>query len=644
MPDREEELSSEILGQISLIQSVVTQLPDEQSMLRFVCRGLEDVHGIKHVDFILSNKPTHEHTEKNNSRHEYPISFKERHYAVLTFSILAIEQYSPYIPYIRNLCNMLGVIFEGKRQRVINEDLLKTLENRVKERTDELQKAKEFQQKIIDGISDILLVVSPDRSLTRTNRSGRKFTGLTSTETPRKCYEIFGRISPCEPCPLTDVLKSRQPALVEHEHKNHQGESVPFELVSAPLFDENDNIAQVVEVFRDISERKKAEEERNNLKIILHQTEKMDAVGQLAGGIAHDFNNMLGGILGAAELLSKHVSDNPKSSKFLNIITTSAERAASLTTKLLTFSKKQPKSFSTLDVHQTINDTLSILENTIDRRIRIETDLSAKKSCINGDYSLLQNALLNLGINATHAMPEGGTLSIHTSDLTREATSSRGIGGDLQSGNYLMVKVSDTGSGIPEENLQRVFEPFFTTKQEGQGTGLGLSAVFGTVQQHHGSITVESEVSKGTTFQILLPVSESPADTNPLSKQAVSGSGCILIVDDEDVMRDTAQMILKDLGYSTLQAKNGKEAVNIYKDNANEIDLILLDMIMPQMNGKDCFDMVKQINPDVRVIISSGFTRDHDIKSMQEKGLSGHIKKPYRTTELSSIIAEALKQ
>ena len=392
----------------------------------------------------------------------------------------------------------------------------------------------------------------------------------------------------------------------------------------------------------DLTPIRAAEAEKNELVSQLNQAQKMDVIGQLAGGIAHDFNNMLGAILNSGELLSKYLPEHPKAQKYHNLIVQSAKRAADLTGKLLAFSRTSSKASATVDIHTIINETITILKNTIDRRIKIKSDLKAIPSLIEGDASQLQSALLNLGINSSQAIMSGGTLEFSSSLIEVDSTFCEQSIFDLRPGCYLEIKVSDNGCGIPDENRDKIFDPFFTTKEQGEGTGLGLSAVYRTIKQHAGSIRVSSELNVGTTFDILLPLANKKVTAEAQTQALINGEGTILVVDDEENMRVTASAILEDLGYTVIQAKNGKEAVSIFKTCDTSIDLVLLDMMMPVMNGKDCFNALLQLNPQVRVLVSSGFIVEKDLMEMQKRGLKGFIRKPYLREPLSQIIHEAL--
>ena len=380
----------------------------------------------------------------------------------------------------------------------------------------------------------------------------------------------------------------------------------------------------------------------------LRQTQKMEAIGQLAGGIAHDFNNMLSGIMGCAGLLESRLPKDSPHLKYISMINESATRAAELAAQLLSFSRKETLSVSKIDLHAVMHAAIAILENTIDKRITINTMFEAGKHIVEGEYSQLQNVFINLGINASHAMPEGGELSFYTrvtkinNDLVHENEAAIKPATD-----YIEILVVDTGCGMSPETLTHIFEPFFTTKGLGKGTGLGLASVYGVVQQHRGTITVESVVGEGSQFKILLPLTagtdvlHEPVACN--SSELITGTGTILVVDDEEVLRFTLERILIDCGYRVLLAENGKEAIAVYSEQADTIDLVICDMIMPEMNGYECFLQLKEINPEIKFIIASGFTKENSIEGLKNRGLNGFIKKPFRSPVLSKMVAEIIQ-
>ena len=315
----------------------------------------------------------------------------------------------------------------------------------------------------------------------------------------------------------------------------------------------------------------------------------------LAGGVAHDFNNMLGAILGYAELLGDSVPKASEERSFLNAISDAASRAADLTQKLLLFSRKGELKLCPIDIHRPIRDAVGLLERTIDPRIDLEMSLSRDPIEVKGDRSLIQNAVLNILINATHAMPDGGALKVASRRIVLEEAACKMTGFPIAPGPYVLIEVQDTGCGISREYLTRIFDPFFTTKEFGKGTGLGLAAVFGTVQQHEGAITVHSDPGKGTCFRILLPTTdEALAREEGADEELVGGSGRILLVDDEPTIREVGGKMLANLGYDVTLASDGKQAAELFGAEGGDFDLVILDMIMPVMNGRDCFYALRE--------------------------------------------------
>ncbi|MCX5736645.1 MAG: PAS domain S-box protein, partial [candidate division NC10 bacterium] len=396
----------------------------------------------------------------------------------------------------------------------------------------------------------------------------------------------------------------------------------------------------VLSVTIDVTETKRLEEQ-------LRQAQKMEVIGQLAGGVAHDFNNMLSVIIGSAELLSVSLPpDSPEQEK-VGVILEGTQRAADLIRKLLAFSRKGKVVSTPLDVHEQIRAAIDLLERSIDRRIQILTRFEATNPIVIGDPTLLQNAMMNLGVNARDAMPDGGTLSFATTNVTLTQEDLDGhlfdLVHDLEPGPFVEVRISDTGAGIPAEIIPRIFEPFFTTKDVGKGTGLGLAAVFGTVREHRGTLRVQSEPGHGTTFSIFLPAQDGARAAAPvLPEQVVPGSGCVLLVDDEALVRTSSQALLSMLGYDVLLAEEGEMAVEIYRRERERVDVVLLDMVMPKLSGRETFLRLREIDPAVRVVFSSGFSDDQRIDELLQLGAKGFIQKPYPFSALSKVIAEAL--
>lgn len=389
---------------------------------------------------------------------------------------------------------------------------------------------------------------------------------------------------------------------------------------------------------------RQSEKQVRDAEEMLRHSQKMDAIGQLAGGVAHDFNNMLAGIMGAAEMLHRQIPTDPKAERYHAMIMTSATRAAELTTKLLAFARRQPLSMIAIDLNEIIREAASLLERTVDRRVEIFLDLQDGPAVVLGDPAQLQNVFMNLGINAAHAMRDGGRLSIQsrTVELGEE---NHGPGMDsLPAGRYIEIRVTDTGTGISPDVLPRIFEPFFTTKHQGQGSGLGLAVILGTIHSHGGQISVARTSEEGTVFLILLPRSEQTLDNARREDAPVTGEGNILFIDDEDVVRSTTEPLLTSLGYTVTAAPSGQAGLEVFAANPDAFDLVLLDMMMPDMSGRECFAKLRALCPDVPVLLASGFVTQEDRAAMEEQGLRHFIAKPFSQTALSQAVHTAIRE
>ncbi len=502
-----------------------------------------------------------------------------------------------------------------------------------KKAEEEVRQLRNYLSNIIDSMPSVLVGINNNLIVTLWNKEAEKRTGISRFDSiGKKITQVFPDYwINLEMIELT--LKNKQEYILRKQQRKKDNQNIYENHTIFPLI--IDGLEGAVIRIDDATKEVILENQ-------LNQSRKLEAIGSLAGGVAHDFNNMLGGIIGSAELLLLQGDKPEKVKQYTNIIIESSARAADLTSKLLAFSRQQHKTSTAIDVHKIIDETISLLENTVDKRVSIKKDLTAEAHVIVGDPAQIQNAILNLGINASQAMPHGGQLSIRSNNVTLDSVYCESSVFDLSPGNYIKIEIRDTGVGISIDIQDRIFDPFFTTKEKGKGTGLGLAAVYGSIKQHSGAITVYSEINAGTVFRIILPLSDQEVDYDQSPHELLTGSGSILVVDDEEVMRISAKSILNELGYDTTLAVNGEEALELYRKE--RFDAVLLDMIMPVMNGKDCFEKLRKIDPDVRVILASGFSREQDVQVMKSMGLREFIQKPYRITELSQKLHDVLAQ
>ncbi|MDD5285170.1 MAG: response regulator, partial [Desulfuromonadaceae bacterium] len=374
----------------------------------------------------------------------------------------------------------------------------------------------------------------------------------------------------------------------------------------------------------------------------LRQSQKMEAIGTLAGGVAHDFNNILTAIMGFAGMLQSKLGESAHA-HYTDSILSAAEKAARLTQSLLALSRKQVMEIKPEEVNEIVRTIDKILRCLIGEDVEFHCFCTAEPLTIMGDCTQIEQVLMNLAVNARDAMPRGGTLTLATErvKLTEELP-----GTSLKPGLYAEITVSDTGCGINEDVRRRIFEPFFTTKEVGKGTGLGLSIVYGIIKQHGGEVTVQSEVGKGTSFKIYLPLVLSCDTFRKSGKVAriVGGTETILLAEDNESVRDFMVQALQDYGYNVIEALNGEEALTKYRENSDRIQLMILDVVMPKMNGREVYEMVRSEGGEVRVLFSSGYTADIiEMNGMIEDG-AGFMAKPLTAQILLGKVREALDQ
>ncbi len=400
-----------------------------------------------------------------------------------------------------------------------------------------------------------------------------------------------------------------------------------------PLFDEQNEVNGALIISEDITERKKSEDN------ILY-AQKMQSIGTLAGGIAHNLNNILGGILGYASLTKSEINEGSELYSRLDTIERSSIRAANLVSELLTFSRAGKFDLTPSHINNIINDLIDILKESFDKNIQFKKLLAPDVAYIKADKNQIFQALMNIFINSRDELPNGGTINITTSNITLDETFCINRRG-LRPGDYVKVSISDTGPGIPDDIKERIFEPFFSTK--GMGQGLGLATVYGIIKNHNAYIECESEVGKGSTFTIYFPQTEPISEeTKETSTKVKGGNETILIVDDEKTLRQLLKTSLTKLGYEIITASDGIEALEIYQKEKDKIDLVILDLIMPKLSAKETFSKLKNINENVKVILTSGYALNESVKQLFSNGVIDFVKKPYNIPEIDSSIRKLI--
>ncbi len=432
--------------------------------------------------------------------------------------------------------------------------------------------------------------------------------------------------------------RERAVPVVSHaQHTGSDGEVIEVDFSLSPILDADGQVVRLVAEGRDVTEAARLRQQ-------LFQAQKLEAVGQLAGGVAHDFNNLLTSILGNAQFLHEEAAPGSEEAGWAAAIIRASGRAAELTGQLLAFSRKGKFQDAAVDMHEVIREVLALLECSVDKRIALRSDLAATAPVVTGDPTQLQSALLNLGLNARDAMPAGGTLTF----ATRNLPTPRGpVAADppAAADDHLEITVTDTGTGIAPEVRQRIFEPFFTTKDPGRGTGLGLAGVYGCVTNHGGAIDVSSQPGAGSTFSVRLPTSDQPVAT-PDAPPAplIRGAGRILVVEDEDAVRDLLDQALRRLGYETILCADGLAAEAVFREQADGIDLVILDLVMPRLGGAETFARLHAIASDVPVIIASGFSQNEAVEALRRAGAAGFLAKPYQLGQLSRTVQHHIRR
>ena len=512
----------------------------------------------------------------------------------------------------------------------------------------ERKRAEEEKQKfftLVEYSRDFIAVADLQDNVEYVNPAGRAMLGIPS-EKSLKGTRSMDYVAPSE---LSLIYETILPAL--HTTGHWQGELqfrhlqtgrvLPMDFVGFQVKDQKTGEPRfVATVSRDVTERRALERQ-------LQQAQKFEAFGQLAGGIAHDFNNVIGAILGWAEMGEEHAASiDPTLESYFKKIHVQCDRVTALVQQLLAFARRQILEPKSLSLNQAVHGVISLLDKLIGKDIEIKTVLPEGLLAVRADPTQIEQMLINLCINSRDAMPKGGTISIETFNVTFTEADVRKTAG-LQIGRFTALQVIDTGTGMDLATRERIFEPFFTTKGMGKGTGLGLATVYGIVKQHNGFIQVESELQKGSTFQIFLPVDETPApkDIRPLVFDDLpvrGGHETILLADDHDGICEMAHSVLVAKGYKVLLAHDGEEAIQVFDANRGKISLVLLDVIMPRRSGPEVFAAIKKINPQISVVFATGYSNETAVLAdLVEHGIA-LLRKPYSPATLCRRVREVL--
>jgi two-component system cell cycle sensor histidine kinase/response regulator CckA len=522
-------------------------------------------------------------------------------------------------------------------QRKLADAALKNSEESFKNLYEESKRAQEVYRSLINSSADAIVIYDLEGNVTYCSPMFTNIFGWSAKElTGRKIPFLPESEQEATMAIIKKIVEDGTPFQgFETKRATKDGRIIDVSISASRYNDHNNIPAGMLVILRDISEAKR-------LEAHLQQVEKLEAIGTLAGGIAHDFNNLLMVIQGTVSLLLHSTeSSHPHYKHFINL-EKQAQRGSKLTKQLLGYARKGKYEVKPINMNEIIIESAETLQQTR-KDIRIHYNLAPDLYSTEADIYQMEQALMNLYINAADAMNNGGDLTLTTRNVLSDEIASTAY--EVTTGQYILIVVEDTGTGMDKKTMDRVFEPFFTTKGMDKGTGLGLASVYGIIKGHGGHINVDSEQGCGTIFNVYLPASRKPITIFPNEpRKALKGQGTILIVDDEKPVLEVGAEMLKAIGYKVFQAQTGYKAIELYKEYQDQIDLVILDMILPDLGGGQIFDQLKEINPSVAVILSSGYSIEGRATDILNRGCKGFIQKPFSIQELSEKIKSIIKR
>jgi PAS domain S-box-containing protein len=504
-----------------------------------------------------------------------------------------------------------------------------------------LRESEAKYRELVQNANSIIMRREPQGTITFINEFAQDFFGFTEDEILGR--NVLGTIVPERDSSGQDLAAmiqdiGRHPEKYnsnENENMRRDGERVWVAWTNKAIHDKGGKVLEILCIGNDITERKQLEAQ-------LQQAQKMEAIGKLAGGVAHDFNNLLMGIQGRTSLMLLGADPLDPHYEHLKGIEECVQSASNLTRQLLGFAKGGKYEVKPTNLNELLNKTSDIFAHTR-KEISVYKKFQEDIWAVDVDQGQIEQVLLNLYLNAWQAMPAGGELYLETENVRLDKKFVRPF--QVEPGRFVKASVADTGIGMDKKTQQRIFDPFFTTKAAGRGTGLGLASAYGIITNHGGIIEVFSEMGEGTTFTVYLPASDKGIEKEEKASDTIKkGTESILLVDDEEMILEVGQELLKAVGYQVHTARSGAEAIQLFKEKKDSIDLVILDMIMPGIGGGEVYDRLKEINPDLRALLSSGYSIDGQAHEIMERGCNGFIQKPFNLTELSAKIREILEK
>jgi PAS domain S-box-containing protein len=594
----------------------------------FVNDRFADIHGYQPGELIGKDPLTLVHPDEREALRQVMSKRLEGEKAPERYEVRRLRKDGKTI-----WCEMMATRIEYGGRPAIMGNIVDITERRRAEQA--LFRAKEDWENTFDAMTDLVMLLDNEHQIIRVNKAAAEALNTTKEGlVGSKCYEaIHGRSRPIPGCPLALTKKASEAHTTEMTEPSLGG---AFLCSTFPILDREGRLTSYVHTLKNVTGSKQLEAQ-------LQHAQRMEAIGTLAGGIAHDFNNVLMGIQGHTSLMLLHTeSDHPHFGHIAGI-EDMVHRGADLTRQLLGFARGGKYEVKPTDVNELIEKSCEMFSRT-KKEIQIHKKYEQAIWPVEVDQAQIEQVLLNLYVNAWQAMLHGGDLSIKTSNVVLDEKYTMPFG--VKAGTYVKISVTDTGIGMDKATQQRIFDPFFTTKEMARGTGLGLSSAYGIIKSHGGIINVYSEKGKGSTFNIYLPASRNEVTSKEerFAEEMVKGRETILLVDDEKEILDVGEEMLEAMGYSVLVARSGKEAVEVYENHKDEIDLVILDMIMPGIGGSETYDRIKEENPKVKALLSSGYSIDGQATEILEKGCDGFIQKPFTMIKLSGKIREVLEK
>jgi PAS domain S-box-containing protein len=505
-----------------------------------------------------------------------------------------------------------------------------------------LRESEERYRSVVENSNDGIMILDDDLLILYANGELSQILGYSRNELEGSNFRKY--LAEESLAPATEILEKKEDkdkSLSQTAYfvvcKNNDKRCVK---ISANRIIDSSGAEKTVVQVQDITDQLRTEQEKKQLEKQLIHAQKMEALGTLAGGIAHDFNNLLMGIESRVSIMRMKSDANHPHYRHIMAIEDIVMGAANLTQQLLGFARKGKYQIKPTSLNRLVETSAQMFMRTR-KEIKMHTKLQKRIWPVEVDQGQMEQVLVNLYVNAWQAMPDGGDLYVDTQNISLDHSFCEPY--EVPAGNYVRISLTDTGIGMDKETMGRIFEPFFTTKKGSKGTGLGLASAYGIIKNHKGIIQVDSTEGQGTTFDIYMPASNAKiVEEIPKQIDLVKGNGMILIVDDEKESLKAEELLLKELGYEVLQAKSGKEAIEIYKKNMEKLQLVTLDVIMPGMSGKDTYEQLKQINPDVKVLLISGYSPNRQVEELMDLGCNGFLQKPFDVFHLSQKISDVL--